>query len=168
MKNFLFGLLLLPAIVGMVFIYHTLVINKSDGHTGKITNRVARLELAWLAMNKPHLFKEIMPELAMDIANNRNVSQRNRERFLLKSSAFDYKYFVAHNPDLQIIIAQGENAVKQYWLENLHECRESSPVFNVKLYLKRYSDLVNAFGLDCERATYHWFESGIYEGRTGM
>ena len=164
MKNFLFGFMILPALVGMVFVYHTLLSNKSDGKTGQITNRVARVELAWLSINKPHLFINIMPELTMDIKEQHKFKQR----MLLKSSAFDYHYFIANNPDLSQIIAQGKNKVVQYWLNNLFECRKSSPSFNVKIYQKRYQDVMNKFGSDCELATYHWFEYGIDEGRLGI
>jgi len=168
MKNLLLGFMILPSIIGLIFINHTLLVSKSDGQSGEITNRIVRLELAWLAMNKPHLFKEIMPELTMNIEDKHKIEQTIKQRELVNSSAFDYEYFIANNPDLILVIAQGKNKVEQYWFEHLDECRKSSPVFNVKRYQKKYPDIVNALGSSCKKATYHWFYHGIDEGRSGI
>lgn len=40
-------------------------------------------------------------------------------------------------------------------------------VFNVQSYLNRYADLKSAFGPDLERATDHWLNAGVNEGRIG-
>ncbi len=42
-----------------------------------------------------------------------------------------------------------------------------SPFFNAAFYLKLYADLRNAFGENLERATQHWLDYGIQEGRIG-
>ena len=56
LKGFLTGLLVIPAALGLLVIFHVFIDSKKDGHGGEITNRIARAELVWLAMNKPKLF----------------------------------------------------------------------------------------------------------------
>ena len=56
LKGLFVGLLLIPAVLGMLVIFHVFIDSKTNGHGGRITNRIARAEIVWLAMNKPKLF----------------------------------------------------------------------------------------------------------------
>jgi len=164
MKNILLGMMMLPAFIGIFLIYHVLIATKSDGHGGDITNRISRTELVWLAINKPHLFTDLLPDLTLNVEDRHRFEQKE----LVGSTAFDYEHFVTHNPDLATSMVQDKNLVAQYWLSHLHECRVSSPQFNVIRYQQKYVDIATAFNGDCVLATYHWSKNGISEGRTGM
>lgn len=49
---------MLPALVGTLVFYHTLFDTKT--HNGEpVTNRVARFELFWVAINRPNMFCEV-------------------------------------------------------------------------------------------------------------
>jgi uncharacterized membrane protein len=70
MKTFLIGFFILPALVGTLVFFHTLFDTKT--YRGKdITNRVARFELFWLAINKPHLFCDSMKWVCMDVEESK-------------------------------------------------------------------------------------------------
>jgi hypothetical protein len=67
LRGFLMGFLVLPAALGLLVIFHVLIDSKSDGRGGEITNRIARAELIWLAMNKPKLFCESFDWVCEDV-----------------------------------------------------------------------------------------------------
>lgn len=163
MKNLLIGLLILPAMVGAVTIYHTLLDDKPSPLGGELTNRIARAELVWLAMNKPKLFVDQFPQLAMDVEERHDLQDRK----LLLSDAFDPQFFVARNPDVPTAMLHDRELVGQYWLASLEQCRQGSPHFDVQSYLKRYPDVHAAYNGDCRLATMHWVRWGKSEGRNG-
>jgi hypothetical protein len=163
MKNFLIGILILPSLVGTLTIYHTLLDSKPNPLGGELTNRIARAELVWLAMNKPKLFVDQFPQLAMDVEARHGLDERQ----MLLSDAFDPEFFVAQNPDVPAAILHDRNLVGQYWLTSLEQCRQGSAHFNVQSYIKRYPDINNAYNGDCRLATMHWVRWGKSEGRKG-
>lgn len=67
LKGFFMGLLLIPAALGLLVIFHVFIDSKSDGRGGEITNRIARAELVWLAMNKPKLFCDSFEWVCEDV-----------------------------------------------------------------------------------------------------
>ncbi|HHZ87596.1 MAG TPA: hypothetical protein EYN73_00675 [Chromatiaceae bacterium] len=83
MKNYLFGLLLLPGLLGLLVIYHTMIDYKSNGTGGELTNRIARLELVWLAMNKPHLFRSVLPGVALNVEERHRILASSDDAALL-------------------------------------------------------------------------------------
>ena len=161
MKNFLIGILLLPALVGIVAIYHTLIDEKPDMWGKPLTNRIARAELVWLAMNKPKLFVEQFPQLAMDVEARHGLDDQH----LLTSGVFDPEFFVARNPDVLEAMRGDPALIEQYWLKNQDECRQSAPDFDVRTYLQRYPDVADAYDGNCRMATLHWIRWGKAEGR---
>ena len=59
MKYFALGAFTIPAMIGLLTIFHVFIDSKKHNDR-EITNRIARLELFWLAINKPGLFCEDM------------------------------------------------------------------------------------------------------------
>jgi len=72
-KAFLAGLAILPAIVGAVVIWHVFFDVKRDCAGEVMTNRIARLELAWLAISKPRLFCERFEWVCQDVQERHQV-----------------------------------------------------------------------------------------------
>lgn len=163
MKNFLIGILIFPALVGAVAIFHTLLDEKPDMLGQPLTNRLARAELVWLAMNKPKLFVDQFPQLALDVEARHGLEERQ----LLASGLFDAEFFIEHHPEIREEILDTPELLEQYWLTQLDECRQSSPDFDVKTYLSRYRDIASAYDGDCRLATLHWVKWGKAEGRNG-
>ena len=161
MKNFLIGILLLPALVGAVTIHHTLIDEKPDMLGEPLTNRIARAELVWLAMNKPKLFIQQFPQLAMDVEARHGLDEQQ----LLTSGVFDREFFISRNPDVLDAMRGDPALIEQYWLTHQNECRQGAPDFDVKTYLERYPDVANAYDGDCRMATLHWIKWGKAEGR---
>jgi hypothetical protein len=164
MKNFLIGILLLPALIGAVTIHHTLIDEKPDMWGQPMTNRIARAELVWLAMNKPKLFVEDFPQLAMDV----EARHGRDDRLLQKSGVFDPEYFAARHPDLTKALGDDPAMLELYWLKNQDKCLQSAAHFDVKTYLERYPDVAKAYDGDCRMATLHWLKWGKTEGRNPL
>lgn len=162
MKSFLIGVLLLPALLGSLVIHHTFIAHKSDGQDGEIRNRIARLELVWLAMNQPHLFLREMPQVAQDVEDRHGF----RERTLVRSGALDVEYFVEANPDLAREMLRDPEIVTRYWLDHLHECRPSAPGFDVRESMARAPELARSAGGSCERFTWEWAKRREFSGES--
>ena len=79
MKGFLVGFSLLPAALGLLVIFHTFIDTKRDGQGGIITNRIARAELVWLAMNKPRLFCDRFEWVCQDVQDKHEQETTVRE-----------------------------------------------------------------------------------------
>lgn len=163
MKNFLIGILLLPALVGALVIYHSVIAEKPGPAGEELTNRIARFELVWLAMNKPKLFFEQFPQLAMNVEERHGLDERQ----MLRSDAFDPQFFIEHNPSVAVEMVRDRDLVGRYWLTHLDECRPSAPGFDVLSYLMRNPDVQATYGGDCRLATIHWVKWGKHEGRDG-
>jgi len=164
MRNFLFGILLLPALVGGTVIYHTLIDSKPDMFGQPITNRLARVELVWLAMNKPKLFVELFPQLGMDVEARHGVD----ERLLTRAGIFDPEFFATRHPAIAQALGNDPEALKRYWLTNQDKCLQGAPHFDVRAYLERYPDIARAYDGDCRLATLHWIKWGKAEGRNPL
>ena len=66
-QAFIIGLGIIPALLGTVLIIHVFIKPKYDNDGEEITNRIARLELVWLAMNKPRMFCEDFPWVCQNV-----------------------------------------------------------------------------------------------------
>ncbi|MFW5451587.1 MAG: hypothetical protein ACKE9I_08315 [Methylophagaceae bacterium] len=169
MKNFLLGLLIIPSLLGAVLIIHTALLNKTDGEDGEITNRLVRLELVWLAMNKPHLFIDVMPSILIDVEDRYDFPLNTvLRRKILVSSAFRFNYFIKKNPVISQDLNYDKDQIKQYWITHLNDCLDSSPSFDPIYYLDRYKDLKKVYGSSCSDAIKHWVKYGVAEGRKGV
>ena len=169
MKNFFLGISIIPSILGLLLIAHTLLLEKTDGEGGEITNRLVRLELAWLAMNKPHLFVDVMPSILEDIEDRNNVVSSTTviNRKMIASTAFKFNYFIKKNPVISQELNNDKDRIERYWVEHLDDCLDSSPSFNPIYYLNKYKDLKQAYGSKCSDAVKHWVRYGVTEGRRG-
>ncbi len=96
---------------------------------------------------------------------------------LRASLEFDPEYYVAHNPDLRLLLgATGPGAAPIYreaarhWvLHGLREGRDGSADFSPKAYLTRYPDVLAECGPEgyyC--ATLNWIATGKQSGRNGQ
>lgn len=164
MKNFLIGILLLPALIGGVVIHHTLIDEKPDMWGEPMTNRIARLELVWLAMNKPKLFIEQFPQLAVDVEERHGLDDRH----LLQPGVFDPSFFAERHPELAKALGDDRANLERYWLDNQDKCLQGAAHFDVKTYLERYPDVARVYDGDCRMATLHWIKWGKTEGRNPL
>jgi len=82
-------------------------------------------------------------------------------------SVFMPNYYADHNRDLYDEFGHDTQKLVNHWAKSgIREGRPSSPVFDVRYYLKRNPDLANALGQEnFAKATEHWFKNGRKEGR---
>ena len=80
---------------------------------------------------------------------------------------FEATYYADHNPGVKEEVGYDEAKLINHWGKfGLKEGRRSSPVFDVKYYLKHNQDIANAVGENnYVEAAKHWFQNGRKEGR---
>lgn len=84
---------------------------------------------------------------------------------------FDWKFYLANNPDLGRAGLTTEAAARSHWNTNgRQECRRASPQFAVLDYLKLNPDVANALQTPtadpyCNRALTHYLQNGRFEAR---
>lgn len=85
----------------------------------------------------------------------------------LKSETFDAVFYADKYPDLKEAFGYNCEQLYNHWLTyGIKEGRQSAPGFDVRSYLFRYKDLVNAFGsTNYPSALDHWNTFGKWEGR---
>jgi len=97
MKGFLVGLFMVPAVLGLLVIFHVFIDSKSDGRGGEITNRIARTELVWLAMNKPRLFCDKFDWVCEDVQEHHDRAAGSKVK--VPSRAVEPKLPIEKMPD---------------------------------------------------------------------
>jgi hypothetical protein len=82
-------------------------------------------------------------------------------------SVIDPTYYADHNRDVYDEFGYNTQQLLNHWAKfGIRDGRPSSPVFDVRYYLKRNPDLASAFGREnFVKATEHWFKNGRKEGR---
>jgi hypothetical protein len=87
--------------------------------------------------------------------------------WLSEPSVFMPVYYADQNADVEKIDGYDHAKLLAHWKEyGLEEGRRSSPVFDVKYYLRENLDLAKQFGQkNYKEAAHHWFNSGRKEGR---
>jgi hypothetical protein len=80
---------------------------------------------------------------------------------------FEATYYADQNRDVREKTGYDAAKLVQHWRRfGLKEGRKSSPVFDVRYYLKHNPDLARTFGEDnYAEAAQHWFQTGRLEGR---
>lgn len=80
---------------------------------------------------------------------------------------FNASYYKGVNTDLTQAGFSNDQLTQHYQTFGLKEGRRASEFFDPVFYLNTYSDLKQAFGNDYEKATQHFINNGINEGRLG-
>ena len=80
---------------------------------------------------------------------------------------FEATYYADQNPGVREQVGYDEVKLINHWGKfGLPEGRRSSPVFDVKYYLKHNPDIANAIGKNnYAKAADHWYKNGRKEGR---
>lgn len=87
--------------------------------------------------------------------------------WLTDPSVFMPNYYADHNRDLYDEFGYNTQKLVNHWVKSgIRDGRPSSPVFDVRYYLKHNPDVANAVGQEnFAKATEHWFKNGRKEGR---
>ncbi|NNK14553.1 MAG: hypothetical protein HKP52_09975 [Desulfofustis sp.] len=82
-------------------------------------------------------------------------------------SVIEPTYYADHNRDLYDEFGYNTQKLLNHWVKfGIRDGRPSSPVFDVRYYLKRNPDLATTLGREnFAKATEHWFKNGRKEGR---
>ena len=82
------------------------------------------------------------------------------------SAVYDYKYYIAHNPDVKAAYNGDENDTLAHFVNNgMNEGRQASEKFNVSYYKHNYYDLQRAFGDKLKWYYLHYMSDGCSEKR---
>ena len=87
--------------------------------------------------------------------------------WLSEPSVFLPVYYADQNPDVEKIDGYDHAELLEHWKKfGLNEGRRSSPVFDVRYYLRENPDIAKQFGQkNYKEAAHHWYNSGRKEGR---
>ena len=82
-------------------------------------------------------------------------------------SVIEPTYYADHNRDVYDEFGYNTQKLLNHWVKfGIRDGRSSSPVFDVRYYLKHNPDLATTLGREnFAKATEHWYKNGRKEGR---
>lgn len=83
-------------------------------------------------------------------------------------SIFSAKYYAENNPDVVAILGDDEEVLYQHFLEfGIPECRNVSPIIDIRAYRNANPDLLERYGDDWLGVLTQFVQEGIYEMAEG-
>ena len=99
------------------------------------------------------------------------VNPRVKYKGVDYSKVYDFKFYIAHNPELKYLYDCNDIGAIQHFVEQgIPARKQAKETFDVRSYINAHKDLRQAFGGDIAAYVKHYMEYGQKEGRmaTGM